>query len=111
MVSIWLTRVNGGGENREMKKTGFARQGRFSLNAVGSLRSLLAVLLDAGGAQAGQAMLVDGKLPEQEFVDGQRLAAAGLLEGKQPTTHRGHDFGLAANDPPFSSWRGQIRNR
>jgi len=94
-----------------MKKTGFASQSRFSSNAVGSLRSLLAVLLDAGGAQAGQAMLVDGELPGQEFVDGQRVAAAGLLEREQTAADRGHDFGLAANDPPFGSGRGQIRNR
>src|SRR5947209_19443689 len=111
MVSIWLTRVNGGGENREMKKTGFARQSRFSLNAVGSLRSLLAVLLDAGGAQAGQAMLVDGKLPGQEFVDGQRVAAAGFFQREQAATDCGNDFGLAADHPPLGTRRGQIRDR
>jgi hypothetical protein len=111
MVSIWLTTVNGGGENREMKKTGFARQGRFSLNAVGSLRSLLAVLLDAGGAQAGQAMLVDGKLPGQEFVDGEGVAAASFFQRQQPAADRGHDFGLAAYHPPFGAGRWQIRNR
>jgi hypothetical protein len=110
MVSIWLTTVNGGGENREMKKTGFARQGRFSSNAVGSLRSLLAVLLDAGGAQAGQAMLVDGKLPGQEFVDGQRVAAAGLFEGEQAAADCGNDFGFTPNNPPFGAGRGQIRD-
>jgi len=80
-----------------MKKTGFASQSRFSSNAVGSLRSLLAVLLDAGGAQAGQAMLVDGKLPGQEFVDRQRVAAAGLLEREQPTADRGR----AQNSPAY----------
>jgi hypothetical protein len=71
---------------------------------------LLPILLDAGGAQSGQAMLVDGKLPGQEFVDGQGVAAAGLLEGEQAAADRGNDFGLAADHPPFGPGRGQIRN-
>ena len=41
---------------------------------------LLPVLLDAGGAQAGQAMLVDGHLPAQELFGGQRVALTGFLE-------------------------------
>jgi hypothetical protein len=71
---------------------------------------LLPILLDAGGAQSGEAMLVDGKLPGQEFVDGQRVAAAGFLEGEQAAADRGNDFGLAADHPPFGPGRGQIRN-
>jgi len=31
---------------------------------------LLAILLDAGGAQASEAVLIDGKLPGQEFING-----------------------------------------
>src|SRR5665213_1416951 len=50
---------------------------------------LLPVLLDAGGAQARQTMLIDGKLPGQEFVDRQRVAAAGCLEGEQAAAHGG----------------------
>jgi hypothetical protein len=72
---------------------------------------LLAVLLDPGGPQAGQAMLIDGKLPGQKFVDRQRVAAASLLEGEQTAADCGYDFGLTANYPPFGSGRGQIRNR
>src|ERR1700751_2415591 len=45
---------------------------------------LLPVLLDARGAQAGEAMLVDGILPGKEFLDRQRVAAAGFLERKEP---------------------------
>jgi hypothetical protein len=93
-----------------MKKTGFATRSRFSSNAVDFADGLLAVLLDAGRAQSGKAMLVDGKLPREEFVDGQRVTAAGLLEGEQTAAHCGNDFGLTANYPPFSSGRGQIRN-
>ena len=74
------------------------------------LENLLAILLDAGGAQAGEAVLVDRELPGQEFVDRQRVAAAGLFERKQAAADRGNDFGLAADDPPFGAGRGQVRN-
>ena len=93
-----------------MKKIGFAKRGRFSSNTVGSGERLLAILLDAGGAQSRKAMLVDGKLPGEELVDGQRVAAASLLKGEQAAADRGNDFGLTANNPPFSPGRGQIRN-
>ncbi len=68
------------------------------------------ILLDARSAQAGKAMLIDGKLPGQEFVDGQRVAAAGLLKGEQAAADRGNDFGLAANNPPLGPRCWQIRN-
>jgi len=75
------------------------------------LRRLLAILLDTGGAQSRQSMLIDGKLPGEEFVDGQGVTAAGLLKGEQAASDCGDDFGFTANDPPFGSGRGQIRNR
>jgi len=88
-----------------MKKIGFAERSRFSSNAaIGE--GLLPILLDAGGTQARKAMLIDGKLPGQEFVDGQRVAAAGLLEGEQAAAHGGNDFGLTANNPPLGTGRG-----
>jgi hypothetical protein len=93
-----------------MRKIGFAKRSRFSSNAVGFGQRLLAILLDAGGAQSGKAMLIDGKLPGKEFVDGQRVAAAGLLKGEQAAADRGNDFGLTADNPPFGPGRGQIRN-
>jgi hypothetical protein len=95
----------------EMKKAGRAERDRFSSNAAGFARRLLAILLDTGGAQSRQAMLVDGKLPGQEFVDRQRVAAASLLKGEQAAADRGNDFGLTADNPPFGPGRGQIRNR
>jgi len=76
----------------------------------GADQRLLAVLLDTGGAQSGKTMLVDGELPGKEFVHGQRVAAASLLKGEQTTAHCGNDFGLTADDPPFSTGRWQIRN-
>ena len=75
------------------------------------LAGLLPVLLDTRGAQPGKAMLIDGKLPGEKFVDRQRVAAASLLEGEQAAANRGNDFGLTANNPPFGPGRGQIRNR
>jgi hypothetical protein len=93
-----------------MKKIGFAKRSRFSSNVAGSDEGLLAVLLNARGAQPGKAVLIDGKLPGKELVDRQRVAAASLLKGEQATADRGNDFSLTANYPPFGSGRGQIRN-
>src|ERR1700722_8999160 len=72
---------------------------------------LLPVLLDARRAQAGEAVLVDGILPGEEFLDGQRVAAAGFLERKEPAAHGGDDLGLAPDDPALGAGRGQIGNR
>jgi hypothetical protein len=71
---------------------------------------LLAILLDAGGPQASQTVLVNGELPGEEFIDRQRITAAGFLQRQEATAHSSDDFGFAADDPPFSSGRGQIRN-
>jgi hypothetical protein len=109
MVSIWLTTVKAATNSSDMKKTGFAKRSRFSSNL--SVReSLLPILLDPGGPQAGQTMLIDGKLPGQEFVDRQGITAAGFLEGEQAASDRCDDLGLAADDPPFGTGRGQIGN-
>jgi hypothetical protein len=109
MVSIWLTTVKGVANSSGMKKTSFAKRSRFSSNL--SVREgLLPILLDTGGPQAGQTMLIDGKLPGQEFVHRQRITAAGFLEGEQAAAHCGNDFGFTANNPPFGPGRGQIRN-
>ena len=71
---------------------------------------LLAVLLDAGRPQARETVLVDRELPGKEFVDCQRVAAAGFLEGKQTPADGRNNFGLAADDPPFCPGRWQVRN-
>jgi hypothetical protein len=92
-----------------MKKTGFAKRSRFSSNLF-VRESLLAILLDPGGPQAGQAMLINRKLPGKELVDRQRVPAAGFLEGEQAAADRCNDFGLAADNPPFGAGRRQIGN-
>jgi hypothetical protein len=71
---------------------------------------LLTILLDAGGPQSCQTVLVDRELPGEEFVDCQRIAAAGFLKRQKATADGGDNFGFTADDPPFSSGRGQIRN-
>jgi hypothetical protein len=55
-------------------------------------------------------VLVDRELPGEEFVDCQRIAAAGFLKRQKATADGGDNFGFAADDPPFGSGRGQIRN-
>jgi hypothetical protein len=109
MVSIWLTTVKDGEGMLGMKKTGFTERSRFSSN-LSVWGRLLPILLDTGGPQTSQAMLIDRKLPRQEFVDRQRVAAASLLQGEQAAANRGNDFRLAAYHPPFGSGRGQVRN-
>jgi hypothetical protein len=111
MVSIWLTKVKGRQESSKRKKSASQGEADFVQMPTVSGRRLLAILLDPGGAQPRKAVLIDGKLPGQEFVDRQGVAAAGLLEGEQTAANRGYDFGLAADDPPLGSGCGQIRNR
>src|SRR4051812_16015231 len=74
-------------------------------------RSLLAILLDASGAQSGQTMLVDRELPGQEFVNSQRVTATSFFKGQQATANSGHNLGFATDDPSLGSGRGEIRNR
>jgi hypothetical protein len=78
---------------------------RFNRNG-GSEHRLLAILLDSGRTQSGKAMLIDRELPGKEFVDGQRVAAAGFLKGEQAAADCGNDFGLTANNPPFGTGCG-----
>jgi hypothetical protein len=59
----------------------------------------LAVLLNARGAQAGEAMLVDGILPGKEFLDGQRITRASLFQRQQAAAYRSDHLSLAADDP------------
>ena len=98
-----------------MPKTGLSKRGRFSENCDEmdgeTPKDLLAILLDAGGAQSGQTMLVDGELPGQEFVNSQGVAAAGFLKGQQAAANCGHNLGLTADNPPFGTGRGKIRDR
>jgi hypothetical protein len=72
---------------------------------------LLPVLLNAGGTQSGKSMLVDGHLPAQEFVGGQRIALTGFLKAEKTATDGGDDFGLAADNPAAGAGGRQVGNR
>ena len=74
------------------------------------LGGLVAILLDARGAQAGKTVLIDGQLPRQEFVDSQRIATAGFFQREQTATNGSYNFRLAPDDPAFGGWGRQIRN-
>jgi hypothetical protein len=78
-----------------------ARQWRTknSVDPLGPAVRLLAILLDAGGAQPGEAVAIDRRLPSEEFLDGERVAAACLYERQEPAANGCNDFGLAANNP------------
>src|SRR6186997_268605 len=71
---------------------------------------LLAVLLNARRTQPGKAVLVDRVLPGQEFLDGERVAGAGLFQRQQSATDRGDHLCLAADDPALGRGRRQVRN-
>ena len=94
-----------------MKKSASRYEADFFSMTIDVVKRLLAILLNAGGAETCQAVLVDRELPGEEFVDGQRVAAASLLQGEQAAANRSDNFGLTANDPPFGPGRGQIRDR
>src|SRR5215203_2864302 len=76
-----------------------------------STQRLLTVVLDAGGAQAREAVLVDGLLPAQEFFGRQRVALARFLETEEAAPDRGDDFRLAADHPATGVGGGKVRNR
>src|SRR5271166_1054970 len=69
------------------------------------------ISLDTRRAQTAKTMLVDRLLPGTEFIDGQRVAAAGLLERKQTTANRGNNLGFPIRHPTFCSLWRQIGDR
>src|SRR5262249_43051986 len=56
-------------------------------------------------------MLIDRRLPRQEFFDGQRVAGAGFLERKQSAAHGSDYFRLTADNPAFCARRRQVSDR
>jgi hypothetical protein len=72
---------------------------------------LLPVLLNARGAQPGEAVLVDGILPGEEFFHRQRIPAASLFQRKQAAAHGSDHLRFAADDPALRSRGRQIRDR
>ena len=68
----------------ELKNKRRPRGRRFVNTSVrkNPLFGLLPILLDARGAQTGKSMLVDGRLPGEEFLDCQCVTGAGFFEGE-----------------------------
>src|SRR5215211_3284890 len=73
--------------------------------------ALLPVMLDAGRAQAGEAVLVDRLLPAQELLGRERVALAGLLEAEQAAADGRHHLGLAPDDPSARIRRRKVGDR
>jgi hypothetical protein len=78
MVSVRLIRANRKSAQCSARQKEFTSRRRAdeiaghegpALGVEETTMELLAVLLNARGAQAGQAVLVDGILPGQEFLD------------------------------------------
>src|SRR4029453_7370814 len=69
------------------------------------------VVLDAGGAQPGQAEAIDRTLPGEELVHRQRVALAGLFQAPQAPTHRCHDFRFAPYDPALGILGRKVGDR
>src|ERR1043166_7545773 len=91
------------------QKNTAGHQGRRALMSLTEV--LLPILLDARGAQAGEAVLVDRVLPGEEFLDRERVAAARFLEREQATADRGDDLGLAPDDPALGARCRQVGDR
>src|SRR5688572_23266430 len=70
-----------------------------------------AIMLDARGAQAGQAVLVDRLAPRFELFLGEPIALARLFEREQAAAHGGDNFRLAADHPAGRARRRQIVQR
>jgi hypothetical protein len=82
-----------------------------SASSSGLPACLLPVLLDARGAQAGQAVLVDGELPAQELLGGQGVTLTGFFKAQETAANGGNNLGLAADNPATSAGRGKVGNR
>lgn len=75
------------------------------------LQSLFAVVLDAGGPQAGEAVAVDRLLPGKEFLYCQRVAGTSLLKTEEPAANGSDNLGLPSYDPSLGVARWEIGNR
>src|SRR5262249_49239272 len=81
-----------------------------ALRGSGDAGGLLPVLLDARGAQAGEAMAVDRVLPGQEFFNREGVTAARFFERQETAADGGDDFGLATDHPTLGARSREVRN-
>ena len=111
MVRKVLTRPAPASNFRDGNEEGAAFAGQRLIVSRFRAPGLLPVLLNAGSTQSGESMLVDGHLPTQEFVGGQRVALTGFLKAQESATDGGNNFGLAADDPAAGAGGRQVGNR
>ena len=71
---------------------------------------MLSIVLDLRRPETGQPMPFDLATPDQEFVDRQVVALAGVIEVQKSTAHRGDNFRLSPDHPPFGIRGGKIRD-
>jgi hypothetical protein len=69
--------------------------------------SFLPILLCSRGTQAGEAVAIDRALPDEKFIDRERVAAASLLQREQTTAHRSYHLCLATDHPAFCPGGGR----
>src|SRR5258706_7337942 len=60
--------------------------------------------------EAGQPMPFDLALPDQEFVDRQTVALAGIVEAQKSAADCGDNFGLSAGVPAVRNRKGEMRD-
>ena len=68
---------------------------------------MLSIVLDLRRPETGQPMPFDLATPDQELVDRQIVALAGVIEAQKSTAHRGDNFRLSPDHPPFGIRDGQ----
>src|SRR3954454_424853 len=65
------------------------------------------LVLDAGGVQPGEAVLVDRLLPAPKLVHRQGVSLAGFFEAQKAAPHRRDHLRFAAHDPGGGGRRGR----
>ncbi|EGE58000.1 hypothetical protein RHECNPAF_3500052 [Rhizobium etli CNPAF512] len=70
----------------------------------------VAILLNARGAQACEAMAVDRRLPGQELFDRERVTLAGLFQAQQATANSRDNLCLPADHPAPRIRRRKVRD-
>jgi hypothetical protein len=66
------------------------------------------VVLDLRRPETGQPMPFDLALPDQEFVDRQTVALAGILKAQKPAADCRDNLGFSTGDPAFGIRRRKI---
>jgi hypothetical protein len=71
---------------------------------------LLAILLNARGAQSGEAVLVEAALPGEIFFRCERVTLTGFFQAQEAPAHGCYHLCLAADDPAMAAGWREISN-